>query len=61
MITFLEGTLAESMPTHVIVAVQGVGWRKHMNTHPIILIDPAFDFLNVIIRDYEICFCIVTV
>ena len=32
-----------------------------MNTHPIILIDPAFDFLNVIIRDYEICFCIVTV
>src|SRR5215217_7285013 len=27
MITFLEGTLIESMPTHVIVSVHGVGYH----------------------------------
>ena len=29
MITFLEGTLVESLPTHVVVGVQGVGY--HVN------------------------------
>jgi len=29
MITFLEGTLAEALPTHVVVGVQGVGY--HVN------------------------------
>ena len=27
MITFLEGTLVEALPTHVVVAVQGVGYH----------------------------------
>src|SRR5580658_9354492 len=27
MITFLEGTLAEALPTQVVVAVQGVGYQ----------------------------------
>jgi Holliday junction DNA helicase RuvA len=27
MITFLEGTLAEALPTHVVVAVHGVGYQ----------------------------------
>ena len=27
MITFLEGTLAEALPTHIVVAVQGVGYQ----------------------------------
>src|SRR5258705_3780876 len=27
MITFLEGVLVESMPTHVVVAVHGVGYH----------------------------------
>ena len=27
MITFLEGTLAEAMPTHVVIAVHGVGYH----------------------------------
>jgi holliday junction DNA helicase RuvA len=27
MITFLEGVLVEAMPTHIVVAVQGVGYH----------------------------------
>ena len=27
MITFLEGTLAEALPTHIVVAVHGVGYQ----------------------------------
>ena len=30
MITFLEGTLAEALPTQIVVAVQGVGYQVHI-------------------------------
>src|SRR5438067_7986900 len=30
MITFLEGTLAEALPTHVVVAVHGVGYQAQI-------------------------------
>lgn len=30
MITFLEGTLAEALPTQVVVAVHGVGYQVHI-------------------------------
>jgi Holliday junction DNA helicase RuvA len=30
MITFLEGTLAEALPTHVVVNVHGVGYQVHI-------------------------------
>jgi Holliday junction DNA helicase RuvA len=30
MITFLEGTLVEALPTQIVVAVQGVGYQVHI-------------------------------
>jgi len=30
MITFLEGTLAEALPTHIVVAVHGVGYQVNI-------------------------------